>query len=42
LSNQDGLAGGSGVVIVKEPFVGSSAWDLRVVYVKQKAGTWAS
>jgi hypothetical protein len=38
-----GRAGGSGVVIVKEPDKGvsaSSCWDLKTLYRNVKAGTW--
>jgi hypothetical protein len=42
LVNQDGAAGGSGVVITKEPFVGSSVWDLRTVYRKVKENSWSN
>ena len=41
-SNVVGKAGGSGIVIIKEPFVGSSCWDLRQVFRQIQAGEWAS
>ena len=37
-----GAAGGSGVVIVKEPTVASSVWTLKQAYLNKKAGTWSS
>jgi hypothetical protein len=40
-----GRAGGSGVVIVKEPSAGYAAsgiWDMNALYDNVKAGTWTS
>jgi hypothetical protein len=40
-TNIIGHAGGSGIVIIKEHFVGSSCWDLRQVFRQVKAGDWS-
>ena len=32
----------TGVVITKEPFVGSSVWDLKTVYRKVKENSWSN